>query len=163
MFPKRIQKENGDTLARQSMTQQNELMFALCSLSRKRCNTKRQVQSGEIVWSSGKNIVGLTLKQWHSPLTNGNLCPYKTYHGASLVSNHMFPNTCVCCISFFLQMPLQVYLCKNPKPPCYLRRDLFCFLLFRSQSERSQKNASPEKKQKDTCSFHALYMHFLWL
>ena len=79
---KKIQKENGDTLARYSMTQQHELMFALCSLSRKRCDTKRQVQSGEKVWSSGKKhcwtyleAMALTTDQWqYLPIQNIPWC-----------------------------------------------------------------------------------------
>lgn len=48
-----------------------------------------------------KNIVGLTLKQWQWSMTNGNFWPCTTYHGASLVSSQMFPNTSFCYMWFF--------------------------------------------------------------
>ena len=48
-----------------------------------------------------KNIVGLTLKQWQWSITNGNFWPCTTYHGASLVSGQMFPNTSFCYMWFF--------------------------------------------------------------
>ena len=143
------------------MTQQNELMFALCSLSRKRCNTKRQVQSGEKVWSSGKTLLDL-------PWSNG------THHWPMAIFAHT-KRTMVLHLCRTICSLIHVFVAFRSSYRCLYRFTCAkipnllaiwegtCFVSCSFVANQKDHRKMLVQKKKDTCSFHALYMHFLWL